>query len=144
MDNKQINQLVHDIAEMIDCGHICFLNPETMEHIDIPQHVFDSGDNREFYDDDLDKIDTEWAHFIRIEPPDSNEGFRIMEDFAEVIIPEGKLKHQIIDALNRKKPFQNFKWLIEGSEYREEWFKFKKTRLEEYVREILYANELID
>jgi hypothetical protein len=137
MNDEQINRIIHDLAEMIDCGLVCFLNPETMEHLDVPQDVFDSGDNKEFYEDDLNKIDTEWPSFIRIEPLDSFQGFRIMEDFTDEIIPIGKFKGQLLNVLSRKKPFANFKWLVEGSKYREKWFQFKIERKEEYVREIL-------
>jgi len=114
-----------------------------MEHIDIPQDALEGGDSREFFEEYLDKID-EWPRFIRIEPLDSSEGFRIMEDFTEEVVPAGKFKNQLINVLSRSKPFANFKWLVEGSGYREEWFKFKMECKEEYVRRILIANRLIE
>jgi hypothetical protein len=60
-----------------------------------------------------------------------------MENFVIGVVPEGKFRKELITALNRRKPFCNFKWLIDGSDYRKDWFVFKMASLEELVREIL-------
>jgi hypothetical protein len=140
---SQVNGLIHDIAEMLDCGHVCFLNPQTMEHIDVPSEIFNNGDGKEFFEEDFEKVD-EWEHFIRIEPLESFESFRIMEDFTEMIVPEGKLKNQLIYALNHKKPFSNFKWHIDNSSFRQDWFDFKANCVEEHVKDILIVEGIIE
>jgi len=61
----------------------------------------------------------------------------------KMIVPEGKLKNQLIFALNHRKPFANFKWQVENSEYRNEWFAFKANRKEKHVRDILIVNGII-
>ena len=45
--------------------------------------------------------------------------------------------------LSKKKPFREFKFVIDNSgAYRQEWFDFKNRKLEEFVRNRL--NELAD
>lgn len=40
-----------------------------------------------------------------------------------------------INALNRSKPFRNFKWQIDNSgDYRQVWFDFKRRRYKEFVK----------
>jgi hypothetical protein len=62
------------------------------------------------------------SKLIEIEPPMPGESFRIMEDFI-YSLPENahELKSKLVQALNRRKPFQNFKYVIDGSgKYRDQ------------------------
>jgi len=133
---EKYKKLVHDIAENVDCGYVCFLNTDTMEHIDIPSGILDDLDG--FDDDglwqkDLDKVDL-WKNVIQFKQPHSSESFKIMKQFANHINDE-KFQDQLINILERNKPFANFKNLIDNSDYRQDWFKFKQVKLEEYVFE---------
>jgi hypothetical protein len=86
--------------------------------------------------EDTFKFET-WDKVITIHPPDSDESFEIMEDFAEYKAT-GRLQQQLFDALNRKKPFRNFKNLIDNSDSRQDWFDYKQLRLEERAWELLH------
>lgn len=141
MEIEPLNELVHDLAENIDSDNICFVNPETMEWIYVPKTVLYGVDSDEDYAEDLEKVDMEWKSFIRIDPPESIESFTIMEDFVNEIMPEGKFKIQLINALNRDKPFRNFNFLIHSSDYRNNWFAFKIARLEKKVRRELIFDD---
>jgi len=44
---------------------------------------------------------------------------------------------RLANALNNRKPFANFKFIIDNSEYRQDWFDFKQRYLERYVKELL-------
>ncbi len=57
-----------------------------------------------------------------------------MEDFLETI--EDKQLHELlINALNRPKPFRNFKLQIDNfGDYRQKWFDFKQMRYIQWVR----------
>jgi hypothetical protein len=55
-----------------------------------------------------------------------------MEWFVDEIDNEF-FKREVIGALNRKHPFANFKALVEGSKYRQQWFNFKQKMLEHMV-----------
>ncbi len=133
-------ELVQKTAEAIACGMVCFINPDTLEMEDVPKTLLDEGyfSEEEDEDDDEDNMMSmkhhQWEKCITVEPPESNESFRIMEDFVSVI-EDKELKKQLVNALNNRHPFANFKNTIENSNRRKEWFAFKQSKLEEYVWE---------
>jgi|AntAceMinimDraft_1070359.scaffolds.fasta_scaffold02543_1 hypothetical protein len=55
-----------------------------------------------------------------------------MEGFFESV-EDLEFKVKLQHSLNNKKPFQNFKRLVDNSYYRQDWFDFKKKTLERYV-----------
>jgi len=60
---EKFRKLVHDVAENIDCGLVCFINPETLEVEEVPKGMIDGFSdfsiNREFGDEDEDEEDDE-------------------------------------------------------------------------------------
>jgi hypothetical protein len=58
-----------------------------------------------------------------------------MENFVDEV-NDINLQGKLINAL-RKKPFANFKYLVENSDYRQQWFDFRKTQYEFYVWDII-------
>lgn len=132
---EKFKELIKHIAQMMDAGHICYINPKTLEHVEI----FDTDESFYFEEEhlfqkDLDEVEN-WEQKIVIERLESHESFKIMESFVDEI-PEGKFQNKLIGALNRKKPFANFKYLVENSDYRQNWFDFKENYLEKHVYEI--------
>jgi len=126
-------KLVHDIAENIDCGLVCYLNPDTLEMEDIPKTLLEEGydlDDEEKGTNNLKSGTLEKC--ITVGPRESRESFAIMENFASGI-DDKNLKNKLINALSNRKPFANFKMLVEQSKFREEWFAFKQQKLEELV-----------
>jgi len=97
---------------------------------------FDEDEDDVESEDEFDLKHKKWGRYITIEPPESHESFEIMENFVTEITDKN-LKNRILDALGNRKPFANFKNLIETSNYREQWFAFKQRKLEEFVWEIL-------
>ena len=154
---KLSEEQIEKIAELIDAGFTCHINPDTGEI----EETRDYGDDFNYIDDEDDedyeefmedmpdwqkevrkeikeqtaRIDS-WDRCIVIEQPDSSEAFRFMEDFIEEIIPESEQK-MYRKALQWKSPFSNFNNLIHDSEYLDNWHEFKKKKLMEYVREEL-------
>ena len=59
-----------------------------------------------------------------------------MEQFVEQIIDEN-LKTKLENVLANKKPFQNFKSVIDNSNFRKNWFEFKQNELERIVEKRL-------
>ncbi len=58
-----------------------------------------------------------------------------MTDFAERI-DDSKLQDKLRSALNRPKPFKNFKWQIDNSGvFRQQWFDFKRKSILHYDKE---------
>jgi len=143
---EKFRKLVHDVAENIDCGLVCFINPETLEVEEIPKEMVDGlsnfSINPELDDDDDDDDDEQkflhedWENCITVEPRESSESFKIMERFVDEL-NDKSLKNKLVNALNNRKPFANFKNIVESSNYRKEWFAFKQHQLEIMVWEEL-------
>jgi transcription termination factor NusB len=134
---EKYRELVHTVAENIDCGLVCFINPETLEVEEIPKGMVDgfsdfslNSELEEDEDEDEQKIlHQDWETCITVEPRESNESFKIMEKFVDEV-NDKNLKNKLINALNNRKPFANFKNIVESSDHRKEWFAFKQRQLE--------------
>ena len=87
----------------------------------------------EFFGEDLAKIKKDEKNFFTITKPSSAESFEIMEEFAEQTGHKA-LGKKLLDALGKKRPFANFKALIDNAaEYRQKWFEFKLMKMQEHV-----------
>jgi len=132
---KLTEKQIEEIADNLDCGMRCFYNLKTGEIKTLLN--FDSwiGADEEPWEEESKEIDDNWVDYFEFEGFESHDSFRIMADFAERI-DDTRLQDKLINALNRPKPFQNFKWQIDNSgEYRQQWFDFKKMRYIQSVKE---------
>lgn len=133
---EKYRKLVKNVAQLIDCGMVCYINPETLEMEDVPANMI--NDPYEYRmltgtdEDDLNLEHNNWNMCISVDPPESRESFRTMERFAHQL-DNKKLQKQLVNALEKRSPFANFKNVIDESEYRAQWFAFKQKQLEEYV-----------
>ncbi len=77
--------------------------------------------------EDAEKIENSDDYFC-IEPTDSSESYRKMEEFLEFIDDDENLKEKLIIALNGKGSFRRFKDVLAGytgtTEYMDMWFDF--------------------
>lgn len=75
----------------------------------------------------------EGDRFIRIEPVESREGFRWMEDFADQ--QEERVRERLLDALDRPRPFRRFRDALEEHPRVEEaWDRYEEDKLREAAR----------
>jgi len=136
---KLSDQAIKQIAEELDSGMICYIHQETKEvkpMINFEENYFA---DTEFWEEDLKEIEENWDQYIRIEKMSSQEGFQIMEDFAEQV-SDYRIQDKLFRILSRSKPFRNFKYEIDHYEkLRLEWFAFKQERYEQWVRKNLEA-----
>lgn len=127
---------VHEIADSLQAGLICFLNPDNLEVESIPERL--AYDPEEFEMSTGETFESaginheNWPRCVEIEPMDSHESFQIMEYFIDEI-SDKNLQEKVIKALNKPKPFANFKRLVEYSDYRQQWFDFRMKQYEYYV-----------
>jgi hypothetical protein len=123
---------IKEIADQLDCGNRCYINKEACEIKTTPD--FNDGfADEELWADILVELEENWDKYIEIEKMESYESFDLMADFAESV-DSGELRDSLINALNRKHPFQNFKWVIDNSgPYRLRWFDFKTQKLINWV-----------
>jgi hypothetical protein len=126
---------VKEIAEQLEVGFDCFLNKHNSELIFLigDEDGFSSFEEDDVWADDRKKIDANPDDYYPIEKMGSKDSFLVMEEFAHTI-DSNKLKEELIRALNQKKPFRQFKYLIDDSgEYRQKWFDFKSKKMIEWV-----------
>lgn len=142
---EKFKVLIHNIAESIDSGFVCYLNPDTMKYVKVPCEFYDGfylEDDDDIWQEELKKVDN-WDKKIKIEPLKSHESFKIMEGFVDKI-PDDILKNKLLNALERRKPFANFKNLIDYSDFRQEWFKFKQLYIEEFIYDLLKEEDFFN
>jgi hypothetical protein len=134
---------IKEIAEQLDCGMNCYIHKETGIITSVPD--FDSwqtGDT-ELWEDVLNELDENWGNYLEIERMESHESFDIMVEFAEDV-DSRELHDTLINVLNRKHPFGNFKWVIDNSgPYRQKWFDFKTQSLKNWVIAQLDGSDIV-
>jgi hypothetical protein len=138
----RFHQLIPRIAQSIDAGFICYLDKETLELDEIPKSLLDDPLEFEMSTgigmEDYEMKYQDWDRYFKFEPLESYDSFKIMEAFASVIEDE-KLQSKLFYALNHKKPFANFKWKIDNSLHRQNWFDFKQEWLEGHIKKEIYC-----
>jgi len=124
---------IKEIAEQLDCGMRCYINKETGEIKTVLNFESWQTDDREPWEDVLNELDENCDKYFEIERMESHKSFKIMADFTETV-DSRELHDSLINALNRKHPFQNFNWVLDNSgPYRQKWFDFKDQKIIEWV-----------
>lgn len=132
---KLTEEQIKEIADNLDSGLRCFYNKRTGVIKEILNFNSWIDADEEPWEEELREIEENWSDFYEFENMTSGESFNLMADFAENIDNPG-LQKRLINALNRSKPFRNFKWQIDNSgEYRQLWFEFKNNRYIEWVKD---------
>jgi len=138
MTDEQITEL----ADSLDSGLRCFVHKETKAIVTTQDAAHGPLSDSDLWDDANEEIENNFDNYVEIEKMDSNESFRLMQNFTETIEDE-RLRGKLDQALSRPKPFRNFKFEVDNSgPYRQKWFDFKKQQLIEWVKDQLTANDL--
>ena len=119
MDNLK-QHIVKQIAQELDCGFDCYYNSKTDEIVAIPSFAqfSDEDDFKEAFSESLEKIEKHKTDFIKFETLESFESFKIMDLFAEQLFDQN-LKSELKIVLANKKPYQNFKYKVDHSDFRQ-------------------------
>lgn len=71
---------------------------------------------------------------------ESGDSFTMMSDFIATV-EDNSLRYKLEQALQKPKPFRNFKFVIDNSrDYRKRWFEFKDRRMFEWVKRQISEN----
>jgi hypothetical protein len=139
---KLTDNQIDEIADNLDSGMKCFYNLKTGEIKTIINFDNWIGADEEPWEEDIKEIEENWDNYVEFEGMSTHESFRIMADFAENVDNIG-LREELVNALNKSKPFGNFKWKIDNSgDYRQEWFNFKKARYIDWVKGQINFNNI--
>ena len=126
---------IKEIADDLEAGMKCYYNRLTGNIKTIIDFDSWSGADDELWEDDLNEIDEHFGDYFVFENMTSHDSFNLMVDFVEIVV-DSRIKTKLINALNKSKPFRNFKHVIDNSgEYRQRWFDFKRSRYIEWVQD---------
>ena len=124
---------IKEISEQLDCGFRAFFHKQTGELIFVPDTDRYDDMDMSSWQDDLKRLKKNASDFREIYAMDTNDSFRVMADFAEQLNDAG-LQNKLLTALNNRKPFREFKYVIDNSgEHRQGWFDFKNSRYLEWT-----------
>jgi hypothetical protein len=143
---KNLDKLSHIINEIVDnleFGNNSYYQPFTQELISIPKSIVDGYSDDELFKEDLEVLEERGDDFLMFETLESSESFEIMEDFVNQLTA-GSFQTKLEKVLSNPKPFKNFNHLIHESDFREDWFVFRRKALETHIKELLelYLAEL--
>ncbi len=127
-------ELIYQIVQELDCGLECYVNLTTQEIISIPNQRQFGGDidAEEGFEEQFKQIERQEKDLLHIEPLESFESFKIMERFAAQV-DNAFFKARLEEILGNRKPFQNFKYAIDNSDFRQDWFSFKQAEQERII-----------
>ncbi len=133
LTDKELNE----IADNLDAGLRCYFHLKTREIKTIINFDTWLDADKEAWSDIIKEIEEHPLDYYEFEGMNSRDSFRLMVDFID-LVDDNKLRDSLIRALNRSKPFSNFKWQIDNSgPYRQKWFDFKKSRYIDWVKDQL-------
>jgi hypothetical protein len=113
-----------------------FINIETLEvDIHASEVYFSYGD----MEDTAQEAINNPVKFLALEHILSSDAFRVMEAFIETV-KNNHLQIRLKQALERKKPFANFKAIIDDSSERQNWFDFRDDTYAAIAKEWLENN----
>jgi hypothetical protein len=82
------------------------------------------------------------SRFLAIEPEDSREGYRDMQEFIATV-SDSRLRELLEVAIAGKGAFRRFKDVLAGvPDERERWFAFQQERVFGRIRDWLVANDI--
>ncbi|WP_288427881.1 UPF0158 family protein [uncultured Spirosoma sp.] len=138
VDSQQINE----IAGELDAGCRAFYHKPTGQLVSIlDSSKFPIIDWEAEDLETLAKIETNPQTYIEIEAMRSGDAYRVMVDFVEQLTNQ-RLQEKLLRALDKPKPFREFKYVIDNSGvHREEWFAFKNQQYADWVRRQLDRHE---
>jgi Uncharacterised protein family (UPF0158) len=132
-----MEEIIKEIIRLLQIDEVVFLHRETQEI-----HAYPAPDRSGYNEFDyleeevLEIVNANPEMYIRFDPPDSNEGYQIMESFVEMLNNE-RLKVLLSDALQSKKPFRNFRVVLQNNHAEQDWYDFRDAYLKMGVRDKL-------
>ncbi len=114
----------------------CFINMETLE-VDI--HVGEDAWTFDETGDTAIEAMNNPGMFLALETVPTHQSFRVMEAFIETV-KDKSLQAKLVHALEKKRPFANFKFIIDNSHVRQQWFGFRDDAYTAIAKEWIEEN----
>lgn len=130
-----------EIADLLLSGMVCVIEKSTGKIDSHPKDMDFFEDEENPWEELIEKVEKDWESYILIDTMPGNESFNVMKNFTDKL-EEGKLKVSLINALEKAKPFRNFKNIVDDSaEYRQKWFDYLLQENIKWVK-MQYESEL--
>lgn len=125
---KVSREILNDIADSLECGFRCFIHKSTLEVVTFLDEDHYPDMDFEAWQEDIDRVFNNRQKYIEIDKMDSTEEFRMIEEFVHSL-ENNPVKTRLLQAIEGRKPFANFKHQIHNSgDYREAWFAFRRKK----------------
>ncbi len=119
---------IKEISEQLNCGFRAFYHKQSGELIFVPATYGNFDMDTSAWETELAELNKNFIAYQEINAMEGSDSFKLMADFAAQVSDE-KLQDRLLNSLNKKHPFREFKSVIDNSgEYRKRWFDFKNER----------------
>lgn len=141
--NKE--QIIIDIEQELDCGLRVFLHKNNLNIITLPDEAEIDFMEDEDWEDQKKELEINRKNYVEIEKWDCSYSFKLMEYFVEIVDDDEVLREKLSQALERAKPFRNFRFILDHhDEYLQKWYQFKSSKQREFVKNQLSELNLSD
>ena len=124
------------IATQLLKGNVCFyqVDKKKIHHLpDDEDHFnYDLTPEEEDLLDEIEDQPENYAEFTRLEPAQEHE---LMQDFVDRRVKERTLAEDLVSALSNPKATTAFRFLLDGSKYKEEWTEFLRGKYQDWIKE---------
>jgi len=148
---KNFEDLIIRIAEELQMVDLVYCNVDTLQYSGISNEwLSDYDEYLEMTDEEFAKASNDklrdWQHDLVtnlrqardskscITKPESFEAFRWMEEFTENHTDNPKFFNAAVKALRNRHPFRGFRSAVDLSNLTDEWYIYRDSRMEGYVR----------
>lgn len=132
---KLTESLINEIADDLDSGLLVHIDSQTLKTFPIPDFEHNIYAERENWQITIDEIENHEGELETYKPMDSYQAFKVMESFVD-LVEDKRIQNRLIYALNKSKPFKNFKYEIDYNDsVRDDWFAHKKNQYINWVNE---------
>lgn len=122
------DEQIKEVAEELQSEMKCFVHQKTGKVISYPDPDRNMAIQEEYWQEQIAEIEANFDDYLEMESMSSLRSFQVMEDFVKALLRE-KYGSRLFIILNSPKPFRHFKYEIEGSAYREQWFAFRNQEM---------------
>ena len=138
---EHFNEVISQIAPLVDLGFTCFLEPNTQEFETVLEQGSDVNDKNS---SQVRKGEGgkylkhyKWDICCRIEPVNPAEILTFMKFFI-LGVEDALLMNKLNDALSHDKPLKILNAIINNSDQQQEWLTYKLGCIETHVRKIIW------
>lgn len=136
--NLDLEKLVAAIEQEFDCGLNVFLHQFTLNLLVLPDDSDRDYIEEEYWEEQRLELKNNESHYIEIKKWNSSYSFKVMESFVLNIVDDYIFKTKLSDALEKSKPFRNFRTILDtNNEYLQKWYRFKTLMQKEYIKDQL-------